>query len=68
MDQAALTAARVRRLDAEAPAQIRRALEPFGYYRARVHSTLERTGGGWRARYVIDPGPPLPVGRVPGHA
>lgn len=47
-----------------APQEIRRALEPFGYYRARVKSTLETTATGMHATYQVDLGKPLPVSRV----
>lgn len=48
--------ARVRRLHTRARDEIRRALEPFGYYRPVIHAALERTGDDWRARYRIEPG------------
>ncbi len=56
-----LLPSRVRYLHRLARRQIRRALEPFGYYRSRVEADLERGDGGWVARYRIDPGPPLLV-------
>lgn len=51
--------ARIRRLHAGAPEEIRRALEPFGHYRPTVEPSLERRDGTWVARYEIEPGPPL---------
>lgn len=53
---------RVRRLHERAPGEIRRALEPFGLYRASVDASLARRDSGrWRATYRIDPGPAVPV-------
>jgi translocation and assembly module TamA len=49
---------RVRRLHARAPEQIRKALQPFGYYHAEVDAELARVDGGWVARYQVRPGPP----------
>lgn len=47
-----------------APADIRRALQPFGFYRPSITSHLASRGPGWQARYVIDPGEPVPLNRV----
>ena len=58
-DDEAIDAEVVRRLHRRAPEQIRRALEPFGYYHARVDSSLERTETGWRAVYEVQPGEPV---------
>ena len=59
-----LTDAQVTLLHRRAPVEIRRALEPFGYYRAQVESSLERDDGTWVARYVVDPGEPVEIGLV----
>ncbi|MGA7800527.1 MAG: autotransporter assembly complex family protein [Gammaproteobacteria bacterium] len=59
--QSDLTAGRIRYLNAQAPAQIRRALEPFGYYRAQVKTDLKPGPQEWTATYRIEPGPPIPV-------
>lgn len=59
-----LTDGRIRALHARAPAEIRRALEPFGYYRAGVRAELVAVNGRWLARYVVEPGPPLPVAEL----
>ncbi|MGD8867244.1 MAG: POTRA domain-containing protein, partial [Gemmatimonadales bacterium] len=56
--------ARIRRLHEHAPDEIRRALQPFGYYRAKVQSELVTAGKPWVARYTIDLGPPLRVNRL----
>lgn len=54
---------RIRRLHANAPGEIEIALQPFGYYRPAVQSTLEREGDTWIARYTVEPGPALKVTR-----
>lgn len=59
-----LSEAVIRRLHRNAPDEIRRSLEPFGYYRPTIEATLQGAGTRWRARYVIDPGPRLPVEQV----
>jgi len=48
----------LRHLHARAEEEIRRALQPFGYYRPVVQSELQ-TGSSWIARYRIEPGPPI---------
>ncbi len=51
----------IRRHHRNAPAEIRKALEPFGYYRAVTDLSLEQDGDRWRARYHIDPGEPVRI-------
>lgn len=48
-------------LHQRAPDEIRRALEPFGYYDADVEPELEETGEGLRATYRVRPGEPVRV-------
>lgn len=60
-DSDRLSASQIRRLHRDAPEEIRTALEPFGYYRPSIESELLRQEPGWRARYEIDPGPPIQV-------
>src|SRR5687767_8377385 len=54
---------RIRRLHADAPEEIKLALQPFGYYRPGVESTLEREGETWLATYTVERGPALKVTR-----
>ncbi|BAU48000.1 membrane protein [Sulfurifustis variabilis] len=56
-----LSPVRVRRLHTQAEGEIRRALQPFGFYRPRIESQLTRTAEGWLARYVVAPGEPVRV-------
>ncbi|QIK36874.1 outer membrane protein assembly factor [Caldichromatium japonicum] len=62
-----LTAARIEALHRRAPEQIRKALEPFGFYRAEIESQLEpptEPDGAWRAWYRIDPGEPVRIVQI----
>lgn len=63
----------VQRLYQEAPAQIRSALQPFGYYQPRIESALRRHGSRWHAIFHIKPGPATKIRHLnvrvtgPGH-
>ncbi len=46
----------IRRLHRRAPDEIRRALEPFGYYAPTIDARLSGDDGDWRASYRIEPG------------
>lgn len=60
---ALLSEGRLRRLHKKAPEEISQALQPFGYYRPVIETTLTQPAADqWQATYTIDPGPPLPVG------
>lgn len=60
-----LTRAEIEQLVARAPADVDRALQPFGFYHAQVDATLHRTGTGrWRADLVVRPGAPVRVDTV----
>ena len=49
--------ARVRRLYRRADAEIRQALEVYGYYAPTIDKTLGREGDCWQARFTIERGP-----------
>lgn len=59
-----LRLSRLRYLHARAKRQIEQALQPFGYYRSKVESSLTQAGEKWTARYRIDPGPAIQVASV----
>jgi len=63
-DHPLLNAGLVRQLHAKAPAEIRRALQPFGYYRPHITAQLNRTADGWNARYEVEPGDPVRIDTV----
>lgn len=55
---------RIRIAHERAPDEIRKALEPFGYYRPKIDASLTRDGARWRALYRIDPGDPIKLDEV----
>lgn len=55
---------RVRRLDRQAEAQVRTALEAYGYYDPRVEITRSYEKGCWLTRIRIEPGEPVRLRRV----
>lgn len=59
-----VSVARIRRLFALGPGQIREALQPFGYYQVQVSSRLSHEGDRWTARYRVSPGQPAHVRAV----
>jgi translocation and assembly module TamA len=59
--QQKLSAARVQRLHEQAPRQIRKALQVFGFYQASVQPELQRDGDTWHAVYKVDPGKPVRI-------
>ena len=56
-----LTEPEIRELHRRAPEEVERALEPYGYYQPLVTADLETERSRWKARYHVDPGPPLAV-------
>ena len=60
-DDKDLNEERIRRLHAKAEEEIATALQPFGFYRPDVQSTLTQEKDTWVAHYDVDPGPPLRV-------
>ncbi len=57
-----LSDARIRRLHNKATEEIRRSLEPYGYYHPHITAKLERIGDErWRASYQVDAGEPTLV-------
>lgn len=64
LDDGGLDEARVRRLHQQAPADIREALQPFGYYEPDIDSQLDGAAPDWVARYRIRLGAPTTVAEV----
>ena len=59
-----LSPVQIERLHADAPEEIKRALQPFGYYRVMVESELtppEASDQPWQARYTITSGSPITI-------
>lgn len=59
-----LAAERIRLLHRKAEAEIRSALEPFGYYRPVINANLANDGTNWTARYAVEPGPRMLIGTL----
>jgi len=62
--QVKLSAARIQRLHEQAPHQIRKALQVFGYYQVNVQSELQKDGDTWHAVYKVEPGKPVRIDSV----
>jgi len=54
----------VEALHRDAPEDIRRALQPFGYYNPEIDATLRGSAPDWVARYTVQPGPPTHIDAV----
>lgn len=66
-EDAELSVLRIEALHRRAPDEIRRALEPFGFYRVEVDASLTRPAaedGTWVATYQVDAGEPVRVRAV----
>ncbi len=61
---AALTDERIKKLHKKTPAEIREALQPFGYYKPDIQAELTHADDAWIARYVVDPGAALKLATV----
>ncbi len=61
MSRADASDALVKRVHSRAAKQMAKALQPFGFYHARVTSTLELQGASWVARFSVDKGAPTLV-------
>lgn len=55
---------RIVEMHEDAPDEIRRALEPFGYYSPEISTELKEDEQGWHAKYVINPGEPTLISTV----
>jgi translocation and assembly module TamA len=56
-----VSAAQIKRLFKSAEAEVRKGLEPFGYYNASVQGALHETEKGFEAVFNVTPGPPVLV-------
>ncbi|MEH6825697.1 MAG: autotransporter assembly complex family protein [Motiliproteus sp.] len=63
-DKAVTNPTRLRYLHHKATVEITKALQPFGFYRPRVVSTLSLEDQDWRAHYQVTLGPPLPIANL----
>jgi translocation and assembly module TamA len=63
-DPKTLTDFEIQHLHEKAPAEIKRALEPFGWYRPAIDAQLVKTDKGWLATYTVTPGPRVTIDAV----
>ncbi|ADJ29499.1 surface antigen (D15) [Nitrosococcus watsonii C-113] len=54
----------IHRLYGKAEGEIKTALEVYGYYQPQIEAELQQRPKKWLARYRIDPGPRMRVGKV----
>ncbi len=63
-DDPHLTEQWIRHLHEKSVEEIQQALQPFGYYNARVEASLEKKDGKWVAVYAVTPGPQVVVSGI----
>jgi len=51
----------IQSLHRKAPGEIKRTLQSFGFYQAKVSSELTRQDADWRAHYRVEPGPRVQI-------
>ena len=66
-DNAAYDSADVQRLFKQGEAEIKTALQPFGWYNIKVASELRGSAPDWTAIYTVDAGPETDVTRIDIH-
>lgn len=54
----------IRELHQQAPGEIHRALQPFGFYAPTIETSLQHGDDGWIATYDVDAGAPTRIGHV----
>jgi translocation and assembly module TamA len=59
-----LSEARLRLLHDRAEDEIRKALQPFGYFKPQIQRSLTQDDDGFRVRYTVQPGPPIELAEV----
>lgn len=59
-----LTIATILKINKNAPNEINKALQPYGYFQAQIHSKLENRGDRWDVTYYIKLGKPLRITKL----
>jgi len=62
--QIPIMAGQLKHVYRKAPNAIRKAMQPFGYFKTHIQSTLKNVGGKWHMDFVIQPGPQIEVTHV----
>ncbi|WP_428310795.1 autotransporter assembly complex protein TamA [Hydrocarboniphaga sp.] len=63
-DRKDLSESLVERLHEQAPADIRSALQPFGWYTPVIEAELTGSGPNWQAHYHVDAGEPTLISKI----
>jgi translocation and assembly module TamA len=56
-----LSVANINTFYKNAPQNIKKAMEPYGYFKAVVHADLSHQGSSWTARFFVTPGPQVHI-------
>lgn len=59
-----LTIAKIFKINKNAPNEINKALQPYGYFKAQINSKLENKGDHWDVTYYIKLGKPLRITKL----
>lgn len=59
-----LTEQNIRQFYRQAPLNILKAMQPFGYYKPEIEPALEQNGTRWTATFIIKPGTPMRISTV----
>lgn len=59
-----LTTANIQSIYQQAPNEIRKAIEPYGYFHPIIHSTLRHDNNNWLATFTINPGKILRINKI----
>jgi len=63
-DHPRLTESRIKSLHEKANTEIKRALQALGFYKPEITAELKQTDDGWVAKYLVDAGESLKVGKI----
>ncbi|EKE79255.1 hypothetical protein A10D4_13143 [Idiomarina xiamenensis 10-D-4] len=63
-EQSSVQGFRVRYLHRQANAEIKKALQPFGYYNPVINGSLKKVEQQWQAQYQIAPGPAVTIAEI----
>jgi len=55
---------RINKLFKKGRKEINRALQPFGFYHAKITARIDQTKNGWRVYYFVEPGSPVIISSV----
>jgi translocation and assembly module TamA len=59
-----ITEANIQHFFKNGPQNIKAAIQPYGYFKAEIHSKLFHQGNVWTARYIVNAGPRIRLAKV----